>query len=216
MSEEQFEEFVRKAAQEHLEPPPTPREEIWNRIQAARRQQAAQGKATGVVDLASRRRPMPRWFGGLLAAAALLAIGIGLGRYGFGRPAVDPQVAPPTVAVTETTDSARATAVLRYAAVNTLSQVQTLLTDYEADRIDEQFQADAHELLSQTRMLLGSTRLTDPRIKKLLEDLELLLVQVARLNHSGQGEERGYIDDGMAERAIRQRLRSAIPAGPTA
>lgn len=213
MSEEQFEDFVRKAAKDYRVPPATPKAEIWERIQAARQAPSAERQPATVVDLASRRR-LPAWAGGLLAAAALLAIGIGLGRYAFR-----PEAAPgpdPTIAAEASTDSARASSVTRYAAINTLSQVQALLTDYEADRIDDRFQADARDLLSELRMLLGSPRLTDARLKKLLEDLEVMLVQVARLDRRGQGQEREYIDDGMAQRAIRQRLRSAIPAGPTA
>ena len=67
-------------------------------------------------------------------------------------------------------------------------------------------------------MLLTAQRLSDPSTRVLLEDLELLLVQVARLApaQKGQADERALIDDNMAERAIRLRLRDAIPAGPTA
>lgn len=203
MSEEQFEQFVRQAAKEYRVPPPTPKEEIWRQIQARRAQQAT----PLVVDLASRRR-FPRWVGGLMAAAALLAIGVAVGRWS--------RLNQPTATLSATPDSARSERMVRFVAVNTFSQVEALLTDYEADRITDDFRASAKDLLSQTRLLLGSRALTDPRLKQLLEDLELMLVQVARLNRSGQGNERGYIDEGMAERAIRPRLRSAIPAGPTA
>ena len=211
MTEEQFEDFLKTAAQEYHPPPVAPRDEIWRRIQAAKAAPAAASQATGVLKLASRR-PARRWGGGLLAAAALVAIGIGVDRLALTRS----RAPNPATTLAANVDSVRANTMLRYAAVRTLSQVETLLTDYETDQITGDFQSTARGLLSDTRMLLGSPRLTDPRITKLLEDLELVLVQVARLSRPGQGDERQYIDQGMAERAIRHRLRSAIPAGPTA
>lgn len=210
MSEKQFEEFVRRVGRQYHEPPATPRDEIWARIEAARRAPKAVSPAP-VIDLATRRQ-WPRWTLGLLAAAAVLAIGIGIGR--FFPPTETPQAAPALAAESSTTPSE--STVFRFATVAALSQVKTLLTEYEADRITEDFQSSAKDLLSTTRLLLNSRRLDNPATRQLLEDLELLLVQVARLRRTGQGDERGFIDEGMAERSIRQRLGSAIPAGPAA
>jgi hypothetical protein len=213
MSEEQFEEFVKKAATGYRKPPPTPREEIWKRIEAARRDPTRR-QSTLVIDLASRRKQVRRWATIILAAAALVTLGVAIGRL-----SLTPPVEAPVIATAPPADSAPGTDLLHVAAVATLSQVATLFTDYDSDRITDDFRANARDLLSETRLLLGSQRLADPQLKKLLEeleDLELLLVQVARLRRTGQGEERAFIDDGMADRAIRQRLRNAIPAGPAA
>lgn len=210
MSEEQFEEFVRKAAKGYREPPPTPRDEIWMRIQAARRQARDDQNTAEVIDL-SARRSLRRWRAIVLAAAALVTLGVAIGRLSFTGSA------PPSIASTPTgLDSARGSTLLGFAAIATLSQVETLFTDYDTDQITDDFRASARDLLSETRLLLGSRQLADPQLKKLLEDLELLLVQVARLSRTGQGDERAFIDEGMADRAIRQRLRNAIPAGPAA
>ncbi len=209
MSEEQFEEFVRKTARGYREPPATPREEIWNRIQAARRGGGADRDGQ-VVDI-STRRPGRRWPVILVAAAALLALGVAIGRISFSGSAARPIATAPAPF-----DSARSNTLLRFAAVATLSQVETLFTEYDADEISDDFRATARDLLSETRLLLGARQLADPQLKKLLEDIELLLVQVARLSQAGQGDERAFIDEGMADRAIRQRLRNAIPAGPAA
>ncbi len=208
MTDEQFDEFIRKAAQDYRTPPPTPKAEIWAQIEAGRAGSRVQTGA--VIDLASRRRAP--WVGPLVALAATLLIGIGIGRLSTGRqPAQNP-------AVLTATDAARANKVVRFAAREHFSQVNALLTDYETGQINDDFHADARELLARTRMLLSADRLTDPATRALLEDLELLLVQVARLAPapSGQADERALIDDNMAERAIRFRLRDAIPAGPTA
>jgi hypothetical protein len=210
MSEEQFDDFVKRVGSQYRQPPATPRDEIWARIEAARRASAPKTPKP-VIDLASRR-PLPKWGLGLLAAAAVLAVGIGIGRF------VTPAAINPNPPILTAVDSGVAveSPAFRFATVATLSQMRTLLTEYDADRINDDFRASARDLLSTTRLLLSSPRLTDLAMRQLLEDLELMLVQVARLNRTGQGDERGFIDDGMAERAIRQRLGDAIPAGPAA
>jgi hypothetical protein len=65
-------ELVRRHGSYYHDPPATPREAIWARIEAER------GKAGGVVPLAPRTQR--RWWLGALAMAAVLALGIALGR----------------------------------------------------------------------------------------------------------------------------------------
>jgi hypothetical protein len=207
MSDEQFEDLLRKAAQGYRRPPATPRDQIWERIQAARRLRIEAGP-TEVIDLAKRRTA--RWALAAIAAAALVLLGVAIGRISLERPQT------PIAAAPSSADSTKGPGLLRFAAVATMTQVAALFTDYDADQITEDFRTTARDLLSETRLLLGSPRLTDPELKRLLEDLELLLIQVARLNRTGQDNERALIDEGMADRAIRQRLRNAIPAGPAA
>ena len=206
MTDDKFEEFLEEAAKGYRAPPPTPKDQIWARIQAGRADQPS--PARPVIDLASRR---VRWIGPLVGLAATLLIGIGIGRLTTPLP-------PPTPDDSATADAARANSVVRFAAREHFGQVNALLTDYETGRIDADFHAGARGLLARTRMLLSAQRLSDPSTRALLEDLELLLVQVARLAPApnGQADERALIDDNMAERAIRLRLRDAIPAGPTA
>lgn len=200
-----FDEFLKEAAKGYRAPPPTPRDEIWGRISARRTQRP--NRAGAVIDLAGRRRAP--WLGPMVAIAATLLIGVGIGRLTI-TPAPNPEVAA--------AQAARANNVVRFAAQEHFGQVNALLTDYATGQITEDFRADTRELLARTRLLLSAERLSDPATRRLLEDLELLLVQVARLApaQNGQAEERELIDDNMAERAIRLRLRDAIPAGPTA
>lgn len=200
-----FDEFLTEAAKGYRAPPPTPRDEIWSRISASRAQRP--NRTGAVIDLAGRRRAP--WLGPLVAIAATLLIGVGIGRLTITR-APNPEVAA--------AQAARANRVVRFAAQEHFGQVNALLTDYATGQITEDFRADTRELLARTRLLLSAERLSDPSTRRLLEDLELLLVQVARLApaENGQAEERELIEDNMAERAIRLRLRDAIPAGPTA
>jgi hypothetical protein len=210
MSDDQFEQFVANAAKGYREPPTTPREAMWQKIQAAR--QAERAKPARVIDFESRGRALQGWYLAAAAVAAVLVIGIGIGRLSV-------PTKPAEVAGHAASDSAslkRSQTVMRFATAEHFSRIEALLTDYETGRTDADFQATARDLLARTRLLLDSKRLSDPRLRALLEDLELVLVQVSRLEPRASREERGLIDDGILERQVRLRLRNAIPAGPTA
>jgi len=70
--DERIGELLRRHAGLYHDPPATPRDAMWARIEAARGQ--AEGGGGGVIPLA------PRWWLGALAIAAVLALGIALGR----------------------------------------------------------------------------------------------------------------------------------------
>lgn len=209
--DDRLDERIMTEARRFREPPATPRDEIWARIQAARQGERQAPRKPDVVDIATRR--LPRWIGPIAALAAAVLLGVAIGRWGTATaPTADPNLAP----VVAADANSRAEAVVRFAAVEHLGRVESLLTDYETGQTAEGFRTNARELLSRTRLLLDSKRLTDPSMRKLLEDLEVVLIQVSQLPRTGPGEERALIDDGMAEQSIRPRLRNAIPSGPTA
>src|SRR6266699_5753700 len=54
----------------------------------------------------------------------------------------------------------------------------------------------------------------DARLKGLLEDLELVLAQIAQLPASGDREDVQSINQGLDQRSVLLRLRTANPAGP--
>lgn len=95
MSRSWLDERLRELAREHYNvPPATPREAMWARIEAARRQ--ARGRQRGGVRAA--------WVGWGVGLAAMLALGIGLGRLTVERapapgiaqaPATDSPLSPP-------------------------------------------------------------------------------------------------------------------------
>ena len=74
MNEEEFDELLRDAAATYHTPPAAPREAMWEAIATAR-------ASASVVPIASGRRAMP-WLLGCAAAAALLMIGVAIGRQG--------------------------------------------------------------------------------------------------------------------------------------
>jgi hypothetical protein len=105
----------------------------------------------------------------------------------------------------------------RVAAAQYLSRTEALLTGFRTGArtaIDAQFTAQARDLLTTTRLMLDSPASQDPRLKTLLDDLELVLAQIAQLRLGGDAEGVRLINQGLEQRSVLLRLRTAIPAGP--
>lgn len=185
------------AARAHHEPPPPPVEAMWREVQSSRRRTSRR----------TARKASALWIP--LAIAATLVIGFGLGRVW---PRIHAGVATPVASrpdpATKGDDR-----FARYAAQQTLGQAEVLLTQYRADARSgtaAASPAEARKLLVATRLLLDSPSLSDPRLRGLLEDLELVLAQIAE--GSGQKEDRAVITEGLDRRGVLPRLRAATPA----
>ena len=204
MNIDRFERLLHEAGQAYHPPPQTPRDELWASIDAERRRRRA---APRVVLL------RPGWQWGLGMAAVLL-LGIIIGR--SMRPGSGPRAAATAVPV------AGAPSNLAYgmAAAQVLNRTETLLAGFRADartgQLDLQFVTQARDLLSSTRLLLDSPAGRDPRLKPLLEDLELILAQIASLTGVQDAQDVELINQGIDQRSVFIRLRTAIPSGPVA
>ena len=198
MTEDRFEERLRQAAQDYHRPPATPREELWNRIAAAR---AARRRQALVI------RPLLRWGAGI---AAVLALGIAIGRWST--------TGLPTSSAAPGTSERTSTFVYQLAAAQYLSRTEALLTGFRAEThggaSTAQFSVQARDLLCTTRLMLDSPAARDVRLRSLLEDLELVLAQIAQLPSSGGREDLQSINQGLEQRSVLLRLRTANPAGP--
>jgi hypothetical protein len=124
------------------------------------------------------------------------------------------------VAARATTHDANAS--YGFATVRHLTQVEALLTSFDRDasgrtastaRSDAQVSAWARELLTNTRLLLDSPAADDPLRARLLEDLELVLVQIVQLGPGTAVDDRASIERTMSRGHVMTRLRTAIPAG---
>jgi len=202
MTDERFERRLVEAAQDYHRPPATPREEMWLRIAATR---------------AARRRrrlmlgpPPLRWAVGI---AAVLALGIGIGRWSTTG-------TPPGAATAQAPAPDRTSAfVYQLAAAQYLTRTEALLTGFRtesragAKAPTGQFAVQARDLLCTTRLMLDSPAGRDVRLKSLLEDLELVLAQIAQLPATGDREDLQSINQGLDQRSVLLRLRTANPAG---
>ncbi|PYP55730.1 MAG: hypothetical protein DMD40_12805 [Gemmatimonadetes bacterium] len=197
-----FEQWLKDAARTTYHAPRTPpREEMWARIEAARRDKH-------VIEL----RPWLRW---AVAAAAVLVLGIGIGRWSRNAPG-----GSKTAAGTQVSNEIDSLANVAYqvAATQYLSRTEAFLTSFRADANRSANTArlarQARDLLTTTQLMLDSPAADNPRLRALLEDLELVLMQISLLNPVQDGHDRDLITQGMNQSNVLPKLRSAIPAGP--
>jgi hypothetical protein len=220
-------ERLRALAGDYHRPLPTPREEMWAAIRSRVRQAAPGAPPVGgegerehavVIPIGgeprSRRWSLP-WLG-TAAAAAMIAIGFALGR--LSGPRVGPSAGEPPIAAAP----GGGEEAFRTAAAEHLARSEELLmlvrTDARAGRVDRSVGEWGGALLVETRLLLDSPVGSDPQLRPLLEDLELLLAQVAMLGHQGLVEGRGreelsLIAEGMDAQDMLPRIQAVLPVG---
>jgi hypothetical protein len=211
MLDDRLDDLLRDAAREHNEPPETPREEIWERIVAERAEKAEKTDRSSVRPI-RHLRPL-RWAAGI---AAVLALGIGLGR--LSTDAIPPVAAPAPVA-TETTPRVSTTAY-QLATTEHLSQSEAFLTLFRASLPsnagnERLAAATARQLLASNRLLLDSPAANDGRTRLLLQDLELVLAEIAQLSPQSRSRDLDLITEGLERGGVMSRLRTAVPSGPS-
>ena len=189
------------AARAHNAPPIAPREEMWAAIQTARRSGGAAGRPGGKLFLLTRQAWIPA------AIAATLVIG-----FAIGRGTQD----GPTVVQNDSTTVPRPDLYAQYATAQTLGQAEVLLVQYRAATAEGTTPvtspAEARRLLLATRLLLDAPSTTDPQLRVLLEDLELVLAQIAE--DPEYQEDRALITEGLDRGAVLPRLRAVMPNDP--
>jgi hypothetical protein len=212
--------LLQRAAQDYHRPSDAvPTEEMWAAIQAAR------ARTTDKRHPVPRRWPRPVHWQWAAAAILLVALGGMAGWWARTRIATRPvEVArqsgemstPPRPSVS----AGRAEAVYRVAVIRDLAQAEALVTTFRDDAhqedrtdTDAQIASWARDLLTNTRLLLDSPAAADPQRRRLLEDLELVLVQMVELGPRHRATDRQMIDRTLDRDHVLTRLRSAVPAG---
>jgi len=105
------------------------------------------------------------------------------------------------------------------AAAQHLTEAEAMLTAFKGDlsqgRMDSEISAWGRDLLSNTRLLLDSPAGKDPARRKLLQDLELVLVQIVQLSPKSSARDRDLIKGALTDDQVLTRLRTAIPVKGT-
>jgi hypothetical protein len=204
MDENRFDDVIRNLPDDFKVPDP-PLDEMWRVIEAAHFNR----KATSGVWM----RSAP-W----LAAAAALVIGIGIGRY---LPSAKNRAASPVATttasnpVTPNADTSAVADAYRDQTNQYLGQAAALLISLPAkdgsQKADVTFSNKAADLLVTTRLLIDSPAATqDPKLRSLLEDLELVLVQIARLRGERNKGDLDLIHQAVEQGDVISRLNSAV------
>jgi len=176
-------------------------------------------------ELAARRRPRGRihfpWIQAGAAAAAVLALGIGIGRM-----TKDPVRLPTSHVEAPAPGTPMNGDAYRVAVAQHLTRTETLLTSFRAAAAGGQVDAStgewAGQMLSTTRLLLDSPAADDPKLRTLLEDLELVLAQIAALprrtdtNRNTTNTEVDLARRAVEEKQLLPRIETLAPAGSPA
>ena len=166
----------------------------------------------------ARRRIRFPWIQAGAAAAAVLVLGIGIG---IGRMSKEPGRLPTAHVEAPAPGTPMTGDAYRVAVAQHLTRTETLLTSFRAEaaggRVDASAVEWAGQMLSTTRLLLDSPAADDPRLRTLLEDLELVLAQIAALPLRSDTDAANTEVD-LARRAVEEkqllpRMQTLAPAG---
>ena len=106
-----------------------------------------------------------------------------------------------------------------YATARHLGRAATLLTAFRTDRRTPASREDlagwARELLVETRMFLGLSETASPVEEELLEDLELVLIQIAGLGPGAPDFEWDLAHESMERQGTLMRLRAVSAESET-
>lgn len=204
--DEQLDERFRKVVAEYHRPPEAPKEAMWQAIARERAARRVVRRPTFGI------RRIAAWG---LAAAALVAVGVGLDR---ALPRAATTGTPATATQPPAEAAAAPTTAQQLAAQGVLGQAEVFLTSYRADvkrgRLDQTDPEEARQLLAATRLLLDSRAASNPQLRVLLEDLELTLAQIAQDGANPQDAKN--ITQGLEQRGMLTQLRSNVTSGPAA
>ncbi len=200
MDDKRLDELLTDAAHTYRPPPDAPLDAIWARVEAE-----------AFAPQAVKRAPGWRVFAGAIAATLVFGVLI-------GRATASNGIAPPLAASTGTAPARLASSVsndpYQRTAQEFLGRTAVLLaalpTRERPGVNDAKLAEQAQQLLGTTRLLLDSPVGHEQRMKDLLEDLELVLAQVARLQSQRPGESLTMINEALEERDVVPRIRSAV------
>jgi hypothetical protein len=200
MDDKRLDEILSDAVRTYRSPPDAPLDAIWSRIEA---------EALTVQPV--KRTPSWRAFAG--AIAATLLFGVLIGRATAGRDVVSPMAANVSRTPARLASNASGDAYQQQTQEflgRTAVLLAALPSNGRPGTNDEKLTQQARQLLGTTRLLLDSPVGHEQRMKDLLEDLELVLAQVARLQPQRPGEALTLINEALEERDVVPRIRSAV------
>ena len=202
MDDDQFDEVIRELPRSFNAPPPAPLDEMWTVIEDAHFN-APQAKPTSRASFLSAP-----WL-----AAATLLVGIGIGAM---MPRVkSPAPAQPIAQTAQAPDTSAVADAYRDQTNHYLGQAAALLISLPAKeaskKTDSTFANKAADLLVTTRLLIDSPAASqDAKLRSLLEDLELVLVQIARLRGERSRGDLDLIHQAVEQGDVLTRLNSAV------
>lgn len=238
MNDDQMDELLAKGTRDYNEPGPVPRDAMWARIEAARRVHSERGGgspapkrwgwavgglaaaillAVGIVigrrlERASPVQAPPVAQTPVTTTPRDSVVG-GLRRETRDTDARVRRLAEnPGPAATDNSNLAYRLVMLRH-----LAGSEAMITAFRSaarrGEVDAQIGEWSRELLGTTRMLEASPVTQDPTMKRLLDDLDLVIVQIAQYTTNGKHnpDDLDLIEQSINKRGVITKLRSSLP-----
>ena len=212
-----FDELLQREAQGYRSTGDPPSEMMWSRI---------------APDIARAIRPRERsitrhwpWLASAVGIAAALVLGVAIGRRSMRTGTPDSSTSSPVAASSSapamSVDSARS-AQMRASTLSHLVQAEVFLTEVRADlktgRRDPRRSERSRHLLARTRLLMANDAGGAPAVARLLQDLELVLAEIAALPDSAAGRRRSVdarlLDERLRVGTVLPRIRTILPSPP--
>ena len=193
-------DMIRRRMASYNDPPETPADEMWQTVRESWSTQAGKRRHARRVRV---------WGGAGLGVAAVLTLGIAIGRW--TSPQTNP-TGPAEVAQASSGESGQISTAYRLAAGEHFREAETLLVLFDsAGEPDDELTGLARDLLSTTRLLMDSRIGEDTEVRRMLLDLELLLIQISQLAGTQDSTERDLVREGLEGSSVLPRLRRLIP-----
>jgi hypothetical protein len=210
MSEDRLDKIIDTAADHYNVPPVNPPfDQMWTAIES----EAFAPKFIASVSEGptGRRRSLVNnpW----LRMAAVLVLGVAIGRFSTQQAPTLPLAGQTTAQVNANVEASYEMSAERYLG-QTMTLVAGLPKQLQSGRIDSAFAARASESLATLRLLMDSPAASNPRLRALFEDLELVLVQVVLMPEEGSRTDARMIRQAMQERDVMPRLVDAVAETP--
>lgn len=217
MNDEKLDGLLAEAKDSYRKAPAADLDALWSRIE-----HAAFDAPRPMMHLDAPVAPLSRhrWLMPAAGIAATLIVGIGIGRMSVtpadtpmgpgaaGPVATQPPVAPPATVVVDPLQRTTLDYLARTVALLIQLPSNGSPTSVRSVANDQKLITEASQLLGTTRILLDSPAASDAHLRDLLEDLELVLAQVARLQTAPRADELTFIAEAVNEREVVPRLRT--------
>jgi hypothetical protein len=214
MNDDPIDRMLRRAAQSYNAPPEPPLDEMWDAIERAPGEARAQAvirtmRRSPLRDPGGRARRAQPWAG----MAAALVVGLILGHASarvVGVPADASAPAQATTALAGQPDDGRRHPLTKQYLGQAAALLISLPDQLTAELADPGYVARADALLLETRLLLDAPEAAAPDLRALLEDLEIVLAQVVRLEADGNPMRFELLRQALEQRDVLPRVRDAV------
>lgn len=206
-----FDDLIEREAKGYRASRRPPSDRMWSRIE--------DDVARAIREPERRIAARWPWLAAGAGIAAALVIGVAIGRRSMNIQAPASSGVAASGSSAAAADSVR-DALMRAVTMSHLGQAEVFLTEVRADlktgRHDVGRSERSRQLLARTRLIMAQDAARAPAVERLLQDLELVLAEIAALpdNAMGRSIDTRLIDERLRVGSVLPRIRTILPSPP--